>query len=277
MRKLTIVPAIIALLLLISGCNKKTLNIELTNDRVEAGTVTSACQLVKSVNGLDVTEVNLINNTLLSETQTVSCSDSGLESLGETILIFESNKIRTEKIVTVVDTIAPVIHLDQNEIGVEVNNEFFNLKELVKVTDTFDKNVSVSIDGFFDINTPGTYDVQLIAKDSSNNIATKDISIHVKEKEKEIVTVVEEKQVYINGNSNSSSESSKKVPEKKSSSRGPKPGNKEYLFSAGYNMETAPSACQIDLTNAYNSGWGGTCKKKVVDGGIKGMQLVIFD
>ncbi|MDE8245130.1 hypothetical protein PT154_07205 [Erysipelothrix rhusiopathiae] len=277
MRKLTIVPATIALLVLITGCNKKTLDVELKSNRVEAGSVTSACQLVKSVDGSEVSEVSLSNNTLLAGTQTVSCHDGGLENLGETILVFESNKIRTEKVVTVVDTVAPVIHLDQNEIGVEVNNEFFNLKELVKVTDTFDKNVSVSIDGFFDINTPGTYDVQLIAKDSSNNIATKDISIHVKEKEKEIVTIVEEKQVYINGNSNSSSENSKKEPGKKLPSRGPKPSNKEYLFSAGYNMESAPSACQVDLNNAYNSGWGGTCKKKIEDGLIKGMQLVIFD
>lgn len=277
MQRKTFIYAFAVLLMIVTGCSKKDLNIELTNDQVEAGTVESACELVKSVNGLEVNEINLLNNTLLSGTQTVSCKDGGLDTLGETILIFESNKVRVEKIITVVDTTAPVIHIDQSEIGVEVNNEFFNIKDIVKVTDTFDKNVSVSVDGSFDINTPGTYDVQLIAKDSSGNTANKSMTILVKEKEKEIVTVVEEKKVFVSGSSNNGSENSKPPSEKKSSSKGSKPGNRKYLFSDGYNMETAPSACKVDLMNASKSGWGGECRKIGEAPNIKGMELVIYD
>ncbi|WP_276930871.1 HYR domain-containing protein [Faecalibaculum rodentium] len=54
----------------------------------------------------------------------------------------------------------------------------------------------------------------------------------------------------------------------------PKPANKQFLFSDGYNMNTAPSACSAELAA---SGYPGSCiPMQGSDGLYTGMQL-IFD
>lgn len=272
---------LLSALLLVGGCSRETLDIELKSDTFEIGSLTSACESVKSVNGKDVQDMDKSNNTLLSDGKTVTCTSSNLSALGETILVFESKKTKVEKTITMVDTTAPIIHLDKNEIGVEVNNEYFNLKDLIKVTDAFDKNVALAIDGAFDIKVPGAYPVKLIAKDSSGNTSTKDIVITVKEKEKEIVTIVEEREVTTGGSSGSSSSGSSDGSSSNgggsSSSKGPRPSNKEYLFSDGYTIQSAPSACDADLSRAYSAGWGGSCEPIGTTPNLKGMRLVIYD
>lgn len=50
------------------------------------------------------------------------------------------------------------------------------------------------------------------------------------------------------------------------------PSNKQYLFSQGYDMSSAPSACQSDL---LSSGYTGSCTPiQDSDGIYLGMQLI---
>lgn len=276
---------LLGLLAFLVGCQKQEpLVIELKSDRFEVGSITSACEGVKSINGEKVSDLDLLNNTLIVKGQTIHCSASDLNTLGETLFIYEMNGSSKQFVVTMVDTIAPVIHLDNNEIGVEVNNEYFNLKDLINVTDNFDKELSFSLNGSYDIKVPGEYKVTLEAVDSSMNKSTKDVVVVVKEKEKEIITIIEEVPVYIGGTSgqkepvNKPSNNADNSSSKPSEGKGNKPSGRKYLFSEGYTMQTAPASCSSDLTRASSSGWGGECKRLADNKNNPiGMELVIYD
>ena len=79
------------------------------------------------------------------------------------------NISKTKKtIVSVIDNIAPNIELKgEDVIYLLVNNHYEEMGYIV--TDNYDENVEVTIEGEVDINTPGVYYIKYIAKDSSNN------------------------------------------------------------------------------------------------------------
>ncbi|CAM4166710.1 immunoglobulin-like domain-containing protein [Erysipelothrix aquatica] len=274
--------AVLSILVFLTACQSEQLDIQLKKDRYEVGELSTACDAVATVNNVAVSEIDTNNKTLITGGKKISCSGSELNSLGDKILIFTGEKASKEFVITLEDTTPPVIHFDGKEIAVEVNNEFFNIHDLIKVTDNFDKNVKLSVDGAVDINSPGDYALSLIASDASGNQTKKDVVVHVTEREKEIITVIEERPIYVDGSSSGSSSSNngssnQQNGETPSINKGNKPAGREFLFSDGYNMQTAPSACESSLTDAHRQGWGGRCERIGEGANIKGSRLVIFD
>ena len=274
--------AILSILVFLTACQSEQLDIQLKKDRYEVGELSTACDAVATVNNVAVSEIDTNNKTLIAGGKKISCSGSELNSLGEKILIFTGEKASKEFVITLEDTTPPTIHFDGKEIAVEVNNEFFNIHDLIKVTDNFDKNVKLSVDGAVDINSPGDYALSLIASDVSGNQTKKDVVVHVTEREKEIITVIEERPIYVDGSSSGSSSSNngssnQQNGETPSINKENKPAGREFLFSDGYNMQTAPSACESALIDAHRQGWGGRCERIGEGANIKGSRLVIFD
>ena len=266
-------------LIVLTGCSKDPFNVELSKIEILVGSIQSGCEIVASVNGNKVDEVDVYSNTLLSNGLSVSCSQTDLNALGETLLVFTGNGQSQEHIVSIVDTIAPIIHMhDDAVIEVEMGNEFFSLKDLIRVSDNYDQDFYFGIDGAFNIEKTGTYKLKLVAKDSSQNTTEQNVTVVVKEKEKEIVTVVEEHTVYVQG-AISPGESNPVTPAPTPSpSKGQRPNAQKFLFTDGYNMNTAYESCASQAHNAQARGWGASCTSIDDSNGYSlGMQLTIFD
>ena len=188
MRKALLVLVVLGLL---SGCrvtnNQPTYDLELVAEQVEVSDQNSACYLVRSVNQVTVKE-DMIDSThiLLPTKQQVDCNRVDLSQLGKKKLRFVIGNEVIEKTIEVVDSISPEIESEQ-EYVVEVGNQYFNLKQLVHVTDNYDESVSLQEDGYLNLNQVGEYPVKLIAIDTSGNRSEKEVLVKVIEKEKEVI------------------------------------------------------------------------------------------
>ena len=80
--------------------------------------------------------------------------------------------------VQVVDTTKPVITAE-NSLTVLTGTDIELLKD-VMVTDNSGEKIDVQVNGEYDINQVGDYALQYVAKDSSQNEATQDFTLHIK-------------------------------------------------------------------------------------------------
>ena len=81
--------------------------------------------------------------------------------------------------IKVVDSIEPTVWL-KNTYYVTVGAED-NFKDKIMCGDNYDDNPVCEIKGEYDLNTSGTYNLEFVATDSSNNTVTKDFTIVVRE------------------------------------------------------------------------------------------------
>ncbi len=85
--------------------------------------------------------------------------------------------------VQVVDTTKPVITAE-NSLTVLTGTDIELLKD-VMVTDNSGEKIDVQVNGEYDINQVGDYALQYVAKDSSQNEATQDFTLHIIERPNE--------------------------------------------------------------------------------------------
>lgn len=273
--------------LLLVGCKSKEdgVIIELKKNEFEYREILNACEAVESINGNEVDSIDSENNTLVSGEIVVSCGGSELNTLGEKLLVYKYNQNQShEFVINILDTTAPVIEFDVEAIEVEIGNSYFDLHNLIEVNDNYDENVKLQVDGHYNLDEVGDYVLKLFAKDSSGNSTQKDVVIKVIEKEKEIVTVIEEVPVYVGGSASSTDKRSQSSSSGSQSGGSgnttkpitPRPSNKTYMFEDGYTIQTAPKACSEDLNKAYYAGWGGSCTAIYSDDGVAtGVKLTI--
>lgn len=270
--------------LLLVACKKDEvgIDIKLKDNVFEYREILHACEAVESVNDQPIDSIDKDNSTLHSNGILVSCEASDLSTLGEKMLIFKYNRDESQEfLINIVDTVAPVIEFDVEEIEVEIGNLYFDIHNLIQVNDNYDSEVKLQVDGHYNLDEVGAYRLKLIAKDSSGNESQRDVVVKVLEKEKEVVTVVEEVPVYVEGgNSNnppqSSGNNTKPTEPSNHNSNTPKPSSKTYMFEDGYTLQTAPKACSEDLNKAYYAGWGGSCTAIYNESGVAtGMKLTI--
>ena len=273
---------ITALLLVACKKNEVGIDIKLKDNVFEYREILNACEAVESINGNEVDNIDSENNTLVSGEIVVSCGGSELNTLGEKLLVYKYNQNQSQEfVINILDTTAPVIEFDVEAIEVEIGNSYFDLHNLIEVNDNYDENVKLQVDGHYNLDEVGDYRLKLIAKDSSGNESQRDVVVKVLEKEKEVVTVVEEVPVYVEGgNSNnppqSSGNNTKPTEPSNNNPNTPKPSSKTYMFEDGYTIQTAPKACSEDLNKAYYAGWGGSCTAIYNESGVAtGMKLTI--
>lgn len=269
----------LTILALLSGCSQnKSLEVELSQDTFEIHKVKNTCELVSTVNGKEVESIEANNNTLISNGNVIHCSVVDMDAIGEKTVIYKMDGLQTEKTFQLVDTTSPSIHFDQDSISVEEGNEYFKLLDVIKVTDNYDKDFYVGLDGAFDIHQAGEYHVKILAKDSSNNEAEKSLVVNVKPKEKEVVTVIEKETVYVQGHGGSGTTPNPAPPTSSTEtpSKGSKPSNKDFLHSDGYNLNTAYSACVAYAKEVNAKGWGVSCTSIDSDKGYSlGMRATV--
>lgn len=124
--------------------------------------------------------ISITDGTILDENFLLSTDELGLKEI--TVKYKDSNKWKHEYKynIEIIDTTAPILSIKKDlYIGVGSNEE-----SLFKNTfwgDNCDREVDVTINGEYNLNTIGNYPVEVIAKDDSNNIRKIETTIHVYE------------------------------------------------------------------------------------------------
>ena len=103
----------------------------------------------------------------------------GKQSLEFIYLNKDNKKRRGTFEIEIVDTEKPLVWLSNNystKIGTDID-----LKDKIMCVDNYDNKPSCQINGEYDINTPGVYPLEFIAKDSSGNTFQKNFTLTVYE------------------------------------------------------------------------------------------------
>lgn len=231
------------------GCSNGSLTVELYSNEIEYGSIESACELVSTINGTKV-DSSIENDAFEFEGEFVTCSRNDFRVLGDHIVSYEYKKLRYEKRVTVVDKTAPIIHIDEGIFKVEEGNQYFDVLNQVSITDNADLSPKVSIDGNYDLQIPGTYQIKIVAVDANGNKSEQAVAIEVVKKE--VLTVTQEVivKVPIKNNNKPVDKPDKKPPVGGNTKPSAKaPANKKFLFVDGYTIKTGHEACYDYIKN----------------------------
>lgn len=255
----------------------------------------NACEYIVTVDDTSIKSSMIEEDTIYVSNFSVKCpSEVETDEIGEITLSYEIGDEVYETTATVKDLTEPNIKIKDfkatgNTTFTFEESELSDIDTLYSVSDNVDKekDIKVKIKGDYDLSKAGTYTITITATDQSDNQATRDIVITIKEKPKE-ETATESNVPSSStnssnsgsstsgntGNNNSSGSSSSGNSNNQSTTPSLPAGTQDFLFSAGYNMATAPSACQQVL---LSSGRSGNCTAIYGSDGIPiGMRLTLY-
>ncbi len=122
----------------------------------------------------------ITNGSLITKKKSVNTSKLGKQTITLKIKNY-FNKVKTIKYsLEIVDKEEPVIVFNPT-LSIEEGNEL-DLKSGVSVTDNSEEVIDVLIEGEYDFNTPGTYNLVYVAKDSSGNEKREAFTLQVTKK-----------------------------------------------------------------------------------------------
>ncbi|WP_289182906.1 hypothetical protein [Dubosiella newyorkensis] len=280
----------------------------LSADEIEFGASIKTSDLVERIGDFNIKEEQRKTSTMIAlPDYEVVMDEINTKELGPQVLNFQFSDSEipdAKKEIRIVDTTAPVIELRRSEITMSLEEyQKTDLLQEATVTDICSMSKDIQVTGEVSEEAkPGKdLDYTITAMDEAGNESTAVIRVRILEEKNEEdkadddkEEAAEEKQVET---SPVPAESSKQpaespvpvqpaapvtpVPQQvvpnppASTPQTPRPSNKTYMFSDGYTMQTAPSACQADLSA---SGSSGSCIPIQDSQGIyKGMQLIFDD
>ncbi|MBE6119506.1 MAG: DUF5011 domain-containing protein [Erysipelotrichaceae bacterium] len=286
-------------LVLVTGCTgkKNTHTVTFTDDiQIEYGSQVNTAEYVVKIDSFVITPARIADNEINVSNLTMKCPEIEYKKLGKIKLEYKIGKEVYETDATVVDTVAPEIELEKDELTFEVN-QIKDLDAYYFVKDNYDdkKDIKIEIDGEVYPEKEGEYDLKIKAKDTSGNSSKKSLKIVIKDSEAEKKKEEERKkqeQVEQKKEDKNNTEKSNTVPAQpnnrpSSTPSAPQqsngsnvqtpsshPTSRDYLFSEGYDMSTAPSACAAALRG---SGRSGNCDPIQDASGIYiGMRLTLY-
>lgn len=281
---------------------KDDYGIVLNKDTVEYGKNVRIVDLVESVAGNPINDSNKISSNTISvngyEVTFDEIDTFKLASQNITAKYTDSSIQKQSLSVNIVDNKKPIIKINKD---IDTKMDLKDVRRLkvdsfysVSDNETPDKKIKIKKYIKEEKYSYGdTVHLVIEATDKSGNVSKKKIKININEKkvEKEDVKTENDEdkekhdassEQHIQESSTQSNQSvqqsvqqapqqSQITPAPSQPSR-PKPSNKQYLFSQGYDMSSAPSACQNDL---LSSGYSGSCTPiQDSDGIYLGMQLI---
>ena len=281
---------------------KDDYGIVLNKDTVEYGKNVRIVDLVESVAGNPINDSNKISsNTISVDGYEVTFDEIDTFKLGSQNITakYTDSSIQKQSLsVNIVDNKKPIIKINKD---IDTKMDLKDVRRLkvdsfysVSDNETPDKKIKIKKYIKEEKYSYGdTVHLVIEATDKSGNVSKKKIKININEKkvEKEDVKTENDEdkekhdassEQHIQESSTQSNQSvqqsvqqapqqSQITPAPSQPSR-PKPSNKQYLFSQGYDMSSAPSACQNDL---LSSGYSGSCTPiQDSDGIYLGMQLI---
>ena len=237
--------------------------------------------------------MHLSENTIKTDNYEINFDNINSNKLGKQKIRvdFSDPDIKDTLIeIQIVDTKKPVIKI-QKEQPIEMDLKQVEEKEfndLFTLTDNHTpiEKMNISMKLNKDSIKPGdTVKLTIQAKDISGNKTSKTLRIHIREKKKkEEEPKKEDKEKEVDQSDQPSLQIYDSLPQQQENAPVPsqslppasptRPSNKQFLFSDGYDMSTAPSACQTEL---LNSGRAGACTPlQDAEGIYYGMQLTYY-
>lgn len=269
----------------------------------------NTAEYVKRIDSYPISGSSIDGNKIHVSNITMVCPSlkkGDLEKLGKQELIYTIGDEKYTVEANIVDSVKPVINVKDNSLTFEVG-EMKGINNYYSVSDNYDasKDIKVKVKNIDKLNKnkTGTYKLVIKAWDTSGNTASKKLTVIIKDTKKEQEekqkkeeekkkAEEEEKQREAErqqqqqqstqqtqasstntnnsvSNSPATSNSSAQTQQPSSST----PVTRDYLFSQGYDMSSAPSACQSAL---MASGRSGSCTPLQDSNGIYlGMRLVL--
>lgn len=270
----------------------------------------NTAEYVKRIDSYPISGSYIDGNKIHVSNITMVCpllKKGDLKKLGKQELIYTIGDEKYTVEANVVDSVKPVISVKDDSLTFEVG-KMKGINNYYSVSDNYDasKNIKVKVKNIDKLNKnkTGTYKLVINAWDTSGNTASKKLTVIIKdtkkeqeEKQKEEERKKEEEKkkaedeekqreaerqqqqsvqqsqaTSTNDNVSSypaTSNSSSQTQQPSSST----PVTRDYLFSQGYDMSSAPSACQSAL---MASGRSGSCTPLQDSNGIYlGMRLVL--
>ncbi len=278
----------------------------LSAEEIEFGASIKTSDLVERIGDFNIKEEQRKTSTMIAlPDYEVVMDEINTKELGPQVLNFQfSSEIPdVKKEIRIVDTTAPVIELRRSEI--EMSLEEYQKTDLLQeatVTDICSMLEDIQVTGeAAEEAKPGKdLDYTITAMDEAGNESTAVIRVRILKEKIEEDKVDEDKEEAAEEKPLETAPAPAETPKESvesvtpvqpsipvtpapqpvvpnppaSTPQIPRPSNKTYMFSDGYTMQTAPSACQADLSA---SGYSGSCIPIQDSQGIyKGMQL-IFD
>lgn len=281
---------------------KDDYGIVLNKDTVEYGKNMRIVDLVESVAGNPINDSNKISsNTISVNGYEVTFDEIDTFKLGSQNITakYTDSSIQKQSLsVNIVDNKKPIIKINKD---IDTKMDLKDVRRLkvdsfysVSDNETPDKKIKIKKYIKEEKYSYGdTVHLVIEATDKSGNVSKKKIKININEKkvEKEDVKTENDEdkekhdassEQHIQESSTQSNQSvqqsvqqapqQSQITPAPSQPLRPKPSNKQYLFSQGYDMSSAPSACQNDL---LSSGYSGSCTPiQDSDGIYLGMQLI---
>ena len=140
--------------------------------------------MVYENDAMQVTVENLDLDTLGMQDVSITYSLKSSKALWDKMNHSESSQVSSDYTITkkveVIDSTAPVIEAQDRYVITQEDD--FDLKKEIEVTDDRDKEIKVEFEGDVDVSTPGTYAVQIKATDAGNNETIKNVDVEVQKK-----------------------------------------------------------------------------------------------
>ena len=295
MKKLERLCCVLMMFLILIGCSSSTPQ---THDvifqdsiRIDLGDEdVNTAEYVKRIDSYPISGSYIDGNKIHVSNITMVCPSlkkGNLEKLGKQKLIYTIGDEKYTVEANVVDSVKPVIKVKDGSLTFEVG-KMKGINNYYSVSDNYDasKDIKVKVKNIDKLNKnkTGTYKLVIKAWDTSGNTASKKLTVIIKDTKKEEEekqreaerqqqqSVQQSQATSTNDNVSSypaTSNSSSQTQQPSSST----PVTRDYLFSQGYDMSSAPSACQSAL---MSSGRSGSCTPLQDSNGIYlGMRLVL--
>ena len=123
---------------------------------------------------------SLKNGTLITKKEKIDTTKTGSKEITLEIKNYFKKIKKYKYNITIVDKEAPVIKFN-NKLSIEEGNEIDLLKD-VSATDNSNEEIKVEVTGNYDLKTPGTYELEYIAKDSNGNETKEKFTLEVTKK-----------------------------------------------------------------------------------------------
>ena len=254
---------------------------------VEYGENITSIGLIKEVKGQNIQDATITKGSMTFPDLEITASEIDPMLLGEQTLTysFSDGSEDIKETITVKDTEKPVIKLKEKEITMPLNKvKEVTWEEYYTVTDNYKDYPTIKESLDKDTYTYGdTIVLTIKAIDYSNNTSEAKMMIHIEKKKEEVKQEKKEEQVQEQQvitqqkEPDTTAEENLSLQQQVQQIQEPikaQPISKDYLFSAGYDMSSAPTQCQLDL---QNSGLSGTCIPIQDENGIYlGMRLTTY-
>lgn len=246
----------------------------------------NTCEYIVNVDDVTIKSSMIEDDTIYVSNFNISCPSVKTHKLGKVNLIYVIDDEEYEVEAIVADLTKPKIKIkgfknsDYAEFSYE-ENEIDDLSTLYKVSDNLDKveDIKIKETGEYNLTKAGIYTITISATDTSKNTTSRTLKITIKEPQKNTSSkenVPPSGTTSTNNGSNSSggnNNNSNNSGGGNTTTVNPNPVVQDYLFSQGYNMITAPQACQDALLSSDRAG---TCTAIIGDDGLPiGMRLTI--